>query len=293
MIESAFYQSQSVFTDPGEFDHVWDQVPANLAAMKDRVHPLVFHYFAQGDISDHGIHGERISEVNLRYADDMLRRIEELKPIGEGAERSPAQRMVGCCRDWAVLLVSLARHHDMPARIRVGFADYFVDGWWLDHTITEVWDLDERRWRRIDAQLSNDFIPGSGQPFSPLDIPPGRFLSGLDAWRVVRAGVYDAGIFSVVPDVEETILRGINYLKHNVFLDLAALNKFEMILWDGWGDNLLEPNEDLFDLLDTVAVSETPNEWTELFRLDALHVPETVQSMSPYEPHERIWIKLR
>ncbi|WP_328646029.1 hypothetical protein OHS58_42375 [Amycolatopsis sp. NBC_00348] len=30
-------------------------------------------------------------------------------------------------------------------------------------------------------------------------------------------------------------LRGLPYARHNLVLDLAALNKHEMILWDVWG----------------------------------------------------------
>lgn len=293
MTELAYYSSQSVFTDPGRFTRLWDQVEPSIPAMKAAIQPLLFHYRAHGDWAENGISEDRIDEINLRYADAMLTRIEELGPIEPGEERVPSKQMIGCCRDWALLFVSLARHHGFAARSRVGFANYFVDGWRIDHTIAEIWDETEQRWRLIDAELPEGFLPASGAQFDPLDIPRDRFLPGLDAWRLVRAGELESDSFVVAPEIEIPELRGIPYLWHNVVQDLAALNRHEMVLWDVWGIDLEPVNEDRAMLLDDVAGTNELNMWQRFFARDEFNVPAEVLSFSPHQPENPERVKLR
>jgi transglutaminase-like putative cysteine protease len=56
----------------------------------------------------------------------MLGRLFELaeRPLGES--RSLSERLVGCCRDFTVLFLTMARELGIPARARVGFAAYFI-----------------------------------------------------------------------------------------------------------------------------------------------------------------------
>ena len=88
-------------------------------------------------------------------------------------------------------------------------------------------------------------------------------------------------------DVEDT--RGWPYLRHNLVHDLAALNKLEMILWDGWGLIQQEgvSGTDLA-LLDEVAeLTRTPDDagsdaLRRVYEDDArLRVPSEVTSYSP------------
>ncbi len=293
MSELEFYKEQSVFTAPGRFAPLWDEIEPVIPAMKAAIQPLLFHYRAHGDWHENGIAPERVCEIDLRYTDEMLSRIDELSPIEPGKDRIPAKRMIGCCRDWALLFVSLARHHGFAARSRVGFANYFADGWWIDHTIAEIWDETEQRWRLVDAELPEGFRPASGDSFDPLDIPRDRFLPGLDAWRQVRSGELESDSFVVAPEIELPELRGIPYLWHNIVLDLAALNRFEMVLWDVWGIDLDEVNEAGAEILDRVAATATHEEWQRYFRLPEFRVPETVMSFSPYRPADPQRVTLR
>ncbi|MGH6934424.1 MAG: transglutaminase domain-containing protein, partial [Dongiaceae bacterium] len=48
------------------------------------------------------------------------------RPLNQA--RAAADRFYGTCRDHALLACSLFRHHRVPARLRVGFADYFTAG---------------------------------------------------------------------------------------------------------------------------------------------------------------------
>lgn len=288
MNELDFYRHQSVFTKPGEFATLWDSVEPTIPAMKAAITPLLFHYRGDGDYAENGIAEERVEEINLRYAADMLACVEGRKPIVAGEARLPNERMVGCCRDWALLLVSLARHHGFAARSRVGFAGYFMEGWWIDHTVAEIWDETEQRWKLVDAELREPWTQESGQIVNPLDLSRNIFLPGLDAWREVRAGNQDPETFVVHPDLHVPDLRGVPYLRHNTLQDLAALNRHEMLLWDVWGIDLLmeEVSKDVFPLLDDVAASTTLREWQEFFEREDVRVPEAVLSFQPHKPGE-------
>lgn len=293
MNELNYYRQQSVFTDPGEFAALWDAVTPSIVDMKAAITPLLFHYRGDGDWIENGIAQERMAEASLRYTTDMLSCISAISSIEAGADRKPHERMVGCCRDWALLFVSLARHHGFATRSRVGFSAYFMDGWWIDHTIAELWDETEQRWRLIDAELREPWSLASGQQVDPLDISRDIFLPGFDAWREVRTGKHDANRFVVHPDIDEPNLRDIPYLWHNTVLDLAALNRYEMVLWDVWGIDLTEVNPDGAALLDKVAASETLEERQEYFDREEFMVPETILSFQPDANGEPVEVTLR
>lgn len=286
MLERDYYRAHSVFTQPGEFAALWDTVNPTIEDMKAAITPLLFHYRGDGDYAENGIAAERVEEINLRYAADMLACITKHKPIVAGEPRQASERMVGCCRDWALLLVSLARHHGFAARSRVGFSNYFAEDWWIDHTIVEIWDETEQRWRLVDAELREPWTLSHGQEVNPIDISREIFLPGLIAWRKVRAGELDADNFVVAPELEVPELRGIPYLWHNVVQDLAALNRYEMLLWDVWGIYLDEVNPEGAALLDAVAGAGSLEKWQRFYARDEFRVPEDVLSFQPHLPGE-------
>ena len=120
----------------------------------------------------------------------MLNRLFELdeRPLTqERTPQTPQTRLLGCCRDFTVLFLSMARHLGTPARARVGFATYFVPDFNLDHEVAEVWDADEARWRLVDPELDDDHIdPNDGVRVDALDVPRDRFLVGAGS-RVARS----------------------------------------------------------------------------------------------------------
>jgi hypothetical protein len=284
--ELDYYASQSPVTEPGEPARRLDGLPGDVAGLQRVVRGLVIHYRADNP-SVHGIPDERLAEVDTRYADAMLARLGELGDGPLTSERAPQERLVGCCRDFTVLFVSMARTLGIPARARVGFASYFVPGLNVDHEVAEVWDSGERRWRLVDAELQDDHAdPNDGASVDPLDVPRDRFLVGGAAWRRCRAGEADPETFLVAPELDAPMTRSWPYLAHNVVHDLAALNKVEMILWDVWGLNEREPTDADLTLLDRVAdVTAAEHldlaELRRLFREPGLEVPRTVTSYSP------------
>jgi len=289
MADHEFYATQSRVTDPGRFADLASGVAGDLPAMRAAAQQLVFHYRADGDFTENGIDAGRISEIDTRYAEGILGRLEQLADQPLAKPRQPSQRVVGCCRDFTVLFLSIARGHAVPARARVGFATYFVPGWYIDHVVAEVWDAHEERWRLVDPELADDYTDSTdGQRIDPLDIPAAKFLTGARAWQVCRAGTADAGKFVVDPGLELPLTRGWPYVRHNLVHDLASLAKHEMVLWDNWGiaDIDGEPSTGQLALLDALATAISSGDAAvdlieSYYQREEFRVPPVVTSFSP------------
>src|SRR5215475_1127014 len=101
-----YYARHSRVTEPGRFTDRVMEIPGSLTAMRAAARQLVFHYRAGGDYAANGIAPDRISEIDTRYAEDMLARIFALSDQPLTAARVPGERMVGCCRDFTVLFLA-------------------------------------------------------------------------------------------------------------------------------------------------------------------------------------------
>jgi transglutaminase superfamily protein len=248
------YASQSPISDPGEMADWLSGLPQEFTALRAVARPLVAHYRAD-DLAAFGIPQERVAEIDTRFAERMLARLHEMEGGALTPERTPANRLVGCCRDFTLLYLTMLRHAGIPARSRVGFAGYFAPGWFVDHVVAEVWDEANGRWRLIDPQVADVRTdPNDGFPIDTLDIPRDRFLNGGAAWQACRSGELSPERFVVDPDLDIPVTRGWLQLRHNLVQDLAALTKREMILWDTWGILGDDPvTEDSLPLLDGIA----------------------------------------
>jgi len=295
------WASQSPVTDPGAQGPALDRLPADVPTLLKISRQLVFHYRAGGGWAEHGVAPARLAEVDTRYADAMLDRLAELggPPTRRPATRPrpAAQRLVGCCRDFTVLFVAMARQHGIPARARVGFSAYFEPGWLMDHVVAEVWDAPEQRWRMVEPEVGPGHVVGlDGSVLDVDDVPGHLFLTGAHAWQRARSGLLDAETFVVAPDLPIPDTRGWPYLRHNLVHDLAALTKQEMLLWDDWGvlnDPLPAgepPDPEALKVLDELAEllaqpDPAPAELEPWGTRDGFAVPSTVTSYSPL--HER------
>jgi len=287
--DHGFWAVQSLVTEPGPAAAAIDRLPSDLGALRAASQQLVFHYWADGDYAANGIAPERISEIDTRYAAAMFARLGELADLPLSAARQPRQRLVGCCRDFTVLFVSMARHKGIPSRGRVGFAGYFFDGWLIDHMIAEVWDGSAGRWRLVEPEIDDGHAdPAGGAGFDALDVPPDRFLTAPRAWQLARSGAVDPERFVVDPGLEIPATRGVPQLRRNLVRDLAALNKTEMLLWEDWGvlDSRTLPGPGELTVLDELAtLTGQPSPplagLRSAYRRPQFVVPHTVTSYSP------------
>jgi hypothetical protein len=285
-----YYASHGPITDPGPEAAAFAGLPSDLPALTRIVQDLVFHYFADEHIFGWTPPKERMGEIDARTVPAMLARLKALdgRPLTE--PRPPERRILGCCRDFTVLLVAMARHHRIPARARVGFATYFSPSFYTDHEIVEWWDARQGRWRLLDPELSERHLAHFKIGFDPFDVPRDQFLVGGRAWQLCRTGQADPNSFGLDPRAPEP--RGFRFVRGHVVQDLAALNKMELLLWDIWGLMQAEPDAAL-PLLDEVAErTQAADGFADVRRLYAtpgLTVPARVHCLSPARgPHEAV-----
>ena len=306
------YTQHSPYTAPGAQSDWLEDAPTTVAGIRRLVSGLVFHYRAAGDPAYRDFAAPRLDEIDLRYASAILGRLRELQPDAITAERSLPNRVLGCCRDFTLLFVTLARQAGIPARMRVGFAGYFVDGWGIDHVVAEVWDAAEGRWMLVEPQVDDGFVDAvTNAPLDLLDVPRDRFLVGADAWRLARTGAIDHDRFVVEPQNPTPFLRSWPYLEHNLAVDLAALNGCELVLWDAWGplEELTDPARPSFEVsgrrlaeLDELAMAlsaatrpdaspaESARAVAEVYTSSDFVVPDSVLTLSPlgYPPRRTL-----
>ncbi len=285
-VTETFWAQHGAMSDPGALADWIDEIPADPAAIREAAGRLVFHYRAHGDVGEHGFTPDRMAEINLRYAQDMFARLRAMNPNGPAGPREPTERLLGCCRDFTLLFVALARHKGLPSRSRVGFASYFVPGWFLDHVVPEVWV--DGRWVLMEPEIGPGYVdPNDGAVLNPCDLPRDRFLVGPQAWLDARAGTRNPETFVVAPDLMVPDLRSWPYLLHNLVLDVAALNKQEMVLWDVWGlaDGRVPDAGDAARIDEIarqiLAGADDPATVAALAREPGFRVPEVIRSIDP------------
>ncbi len=243
-----FYTTQGVITDPGKYAYLFEDIPSDLPSLCEVVRGVMLHIF-MADKYGVTIPEERKQEVQLRTVERMLGRIMELDRQPLIVAREPLKRMVGNCRDHAVLLCSMLKYKGIPARARCGFATYFIPGRYVDHWICEYWNARQRRWVRVDPQLDEVQRKALRIAFDPLDLPPGAFVSGGEAWKMCSAGKLDPDLCGIFD------MKGLWFVRGDLIRDFMALNRVEILPWDG--NDLMrmerEPGLEEHRLLDAIA----------------------------------------
>jgi hypothetical protein len=226
---------QTRFSAPRQHAALFDPLPADPEGIGAVIRNLAVHYRASGI----DFRPDRLREIDSRWVDRMLDadRRRFTTPLAE--PRPPEKRIVGCCRDFTLLTVAALRHKGVPARSRVGFADYFDPTFHLDHVITEYWD--GARWVATDTQF--------GLPDVRLSV--GGLRPAAQVWLAYRRDEVDVSTFGVGPELPAE-LRGAAFVRNYVIYEAAHRLGDELLLWDVWGDVSLELGHDLA-LIDELA----------------------------------------
>jgi hypothetical protein len=270
----------SVRYDVGEgFTAISSDVESLLLGLPST--PVEICRVAQGLIVDpilaggFGIPAERFDERSIRSASEILRTLKNHDGRTVDQERPFTSRVVGTCRNFAVMACALLRYRGIPARCRAGFASYFVKDTFVDHWVIEYRNLVEGRWVRVDPEiLGFEAVP------NPADLADGEFLTGGEAWVLCRRGLADPMMFGVdgFPDN-----FGIGEIRGNLIRDLAALNKVETLPWDEWGPMAAsyagETGPDFDELMDAVAdtcASENEQAIRAMYASHDLEVPASL-----------------
>jgi hypothetical protein len=242
----AYYARPGPMTDLKELASLFDELPAGIPGLVEVVQGLLIHIF-WAERYGVTLSEERKQEVNIRSVSQKLKRIQALDGAPLTADRPLEKKLVGNCRDFSTLLCAMLRHQGVPARARCGFGTYFLPDHYVDHWVCEYWKADEQRWVMVDAQLDAFQRDALNIQFDPLDMPRGQFVTGGEAWLMCRAGEAAPDRFGIFE------WHGIWFVRGDLIRDFLALNKVEILPWDGgWGFLADEQNMEA-ELMDHIA----------------------------------------
>lgn len=283
------HAQHTAFSSPGPFGSLIDAVPSEPARLAAVARNVIVHYRASGEILPESTR----HEVNSRWIAVALAADQDRHPAPLTSPRDIAGRVQGCCRDHTLFCLAVLRQHGIPARSRVGFAGYFVDGWHHDHVVVEAWI--DRRWRRFDPEVELP-LPGLQRPMDlEFDVAGGRgFVTAATAWIAHRRGALDASTHGVDPSMP--LFSGTRFLFDEVIYEVAHRFGDETLLWDSWG-RIGAPGSEVDEAdatwLDDVAAMltaadagdlEAERELLERYRDDAgLNPGTTVMMHSPFD----------
>lgn len=216
-----FYASHSIYSHPGPYHEaltLGGQAPKSIARWINS-----FMQHPRGaDSQKRGFVVKQVVDLELRCVTEILAAATERKLF----DGDPKQiKIGGLCRDFAILAASAFRNMGIPARLRVGFADYIVPDFWEDHWLCE-WH-DGQCWYRFDVE----FAAVDGFLFNTLDVPRERFLMACEAWLRIQNEPGIASRFGV----SSLDLAGEWFVAGSLLREVAALRKLELKPWDYWG----------------------------------------------------------
>jgi hypothetical protein len=168
------------------------------------------------------------AEVNLRGVQPKLARLLELDPSPFNIPRPPERRLVGNCRDFSLLTISILKGRGIPARARCGFGAYFMPDHYEDHWVVEYLDARQGRWIMVDTQLDALQRRVLHVGFDTLDMPPSQFITGGQAWLMCRRQGFDPDQFGI------SEWHGWDFIRGDLLRDVLALNNVELLPWDFW-----------------------------------------------------------
>jgi excinuclease ABC subunit A len=243
-----------VITDPRTYSHLFDNLPHDLPNLVKTVQGLIIS-LPWEDVYGLDTPRERHREIHLRTVPEMLKCMLELDPSPFTVKRIPQKRKVGLCRDFAVLLVSILRHQNVPARVRVGFAGYYLSKtprYW-DHRIAEYWNKRLNRWVLVDAMTEEPILERLRFKIDPLNVHGNsQFLFAGKVWQRCRAGNANPQEFGDSPDD-----LGMPAIRYALLQDFDYLNKNELVGFDAWHELISKPENEVTEedrrILDEIA----------------------------------------
>ena len=223
-----YYACAGPMSDPGPYADLFEALPHSIPAQVRAVQGLMVHVFWVTRYKINPTEERKNAEVNLRRAQQKLPRLLELDPAPLNRRRPPERWLIGNCRDFSLLMVSILKARGIPARARCGFGTYFVPNHYEDHWVVEYRDPAQGRWVMLDAQLDALQRRVLHIGFDTLDMPPGQFITGGQAWLMCRRQGCDPERFGIFE------WHGWDFIRGDLLRDVLALNNVEVLPWDDW-----------------------------------------------------------
>lgn len=231
-----FYKQTSSYTDLGYYKEFAKKLPDDIETLcvlqrMQIIHPVVFR--------DRNIRNKKecfwgnmtkVPITRLRYEDDIFPTAQSViaellrKNPNYSVKREAKDKVHVTCRGQAILLASILKAKQIPARVRSGFAEYIrYDGIGYDHWITEYYNEKQNRWILVDA---DEHCPAHEMGFDLNDIPQDKFLFGAKAYLGLREKVYkeETIVYSSDP-----VTIGLKAAIRGIFYDFHSLMNNEII----------------------------------------------------------------
>lgn len=285
-----YYGSQSDITNPRDQVDFLDGLPRNVQDLCEIVRGIFLHVerAMQKGVKENKTN----SGTYVRYVDVMLAQIRSMSDAPILHKRPEDKRLIGNCRDDSVLLCTLLRHLNIPARVRYGFSRYFAGidpEFGANHVICEYWNTDENRWVLVDPGQDETLIKKNQLTFDPHDVPRDQFITAAQAWTLCRNSQADPDHFGFGPFAPR--LKGRWYIQTELVHECAAFNKMELLLRDRWGlgdcwheehveaENLALLDQVALCILEAQHTSTAQTSFSHiqaLYQHDALRVPDII-----------------
>lgn len=276
-----YYRQPTAMTSAGKHTTLFNKLPNKVDELVRIVQGLGVYSLLARDFYEFDVPGERENEIHIRPVEKMIDRLLAMDNRPLTIARPVEKRLICLCRNFGLLLLSMLRAKNIPARGRCGYATYLIPDYFETHWICEYWDASEVRWKLVDVQLDEIFQERLKIDFDILDIPRDQFIVVGDAWNICQSGKADSRRFGYIPGR----LQGLWHIATNLVRDIATLNKVETLSWDVWGaqpkrgEQIIDNRLGFFD--DIAIVSHEPDKFFDKLRRiyeedDRLTVPACV-----------------
>jgi formylglycine-generating enzyme required for sulfatase activity len=150
-----FYRQYSIYTDPGEYEYLYKNLPDSLPELCQLVRSQFLHIVAEYPGYKDKMPSDRRYDIN-KYTSvkSILEGLRHYDSTGLTLNRKPEDRLVLGCQNYALLLASILKHQGVPTRVRYGHATYLIPDFHTSHVICEVWNKSEKRWMLVDPNLN-------------------------------------------------------------------------------------------------------------------------------------------
>lgn len=223
----AYYKKHGIMSEITSQKSMVDKLPQTIEGIVQVVQNIILH---EHWVGHYGVKldDNKQKEPWIRSVNDKLILLREKGYTHVTDRLDQESKIIGICRDFTLLSVSLCREVGIPARARCGFATYLEKGKYIDHWLLEYWNYDTQKWTYVDSQLDPIQQNILKIPFNPLDVNESFFLTGAKAWELCRSGQLEAELFGIYQ------WWGYDYIVGNLLLDANALLKLPMHPWNGW-----------------------------------------------------------
>jgi sulfatase modifying factor 1 len=181
-----FYRQYSSFTDPGEYEYLYKNLPESLAELCSLIKVQFIHPYDELPKYREQIPKERWNESS-KYptVKSVLEGLLSYDSSGLVKDRKPKDRLVLGCRDYSLLLASILKYRGIPARVRYGHVTYIIPGFHTSHVICEVWNENDKRWMLVD--------PGTNM----IDFKREKFDFSNDLWLKMQKEEIDPNLCGI------------------------------------------------------------------------------------------------